>query len=213
MRLWFTMCLRLGKQLVEKTDRVSTDRLDNMLSEMKQKCKVPGADKNDETAQAYDVQKGNLVLEALALEIQSYSKRKLTKKMRAVYSLSMSFTAVIEDPRVIGVIKESGGRMYMAEKNWDKALKDFYDAFLSLVECGAGNANHMLKYTVFSAMLANSEIDHLGTLEAKVYAHDPMIIAMSDLKKAAAANDIKELGRVMNDQTVNLLGDPIFAQY
>jgi len=130
-----------------------------------------------------------------------------------VYSLSQSFTAVIEDPRVIGIIKESGGRMYMAEKNWDKALKDFYEAFLSLVECGAGNANHMLKYTVFSAMLANSEIDHLGTLEAKVYATDPMIIAMSDLKKAAAANDIKDLVRVMSDKNVNLLGDPLFRQY
>jgi len=35
MRLWFNICLRLGKNLAEQTDKVSCERLDGMLSEMK----------------------------------------------------------------------------------------------------------------------------------------------------------------------------------
>jgi hypothetical protein len=31
----------------------------------------------------------------------------------------MNLTAVINDPRVMGIIKECGGKMYMSEKKWD----------------------------------------------------------------------------------------------
>ncbi len=70
--------------------------------------------------------------------------------MRAVYSLSQNFVSVIEDPRVVGIIKESGGRMYMSEKRWDLALDAFFESFKSLVECGASNATQLLKYVVLA---------------------------------------------------------------
>ena len=37
--------------------------------------------------------------------------------------------AIINDPRVMGIIKECGGKMYMAEKKWDQALEELFDCF------------------------------------------------------------------------------------
>jgi len=37
--------------------------------------------------------------------------------------------AIINDPRVMGIIKECGGKMYMSEKKWDQALEELFDCF------------------------------------------------------------------------------------
>lgn len=62
-------------------------------------------------------------------------------------------------------------------------------------------------------MLSNSEIDFLGTREAKIYANDPSIEAMTTLKTAGEKNDVAALVEVMNNKEVNLLGDPLLFQY
>ena len=93
--------------------------------------------------------------------------------MRAIYNLSTNFTGVIDDPRVLAIIKESGGKMYMSEKRWSQAMETFFEAFQNAVECGAGNATTLLKYTLFAGMLADTEVDYLSTQEAKVYEKDP----------------------------------------
>ena len=45
--------------------------------------------------------------------------------MKAIFRLSQNFASTIEDPRVVGVIMECGGKMYMAEKKWQEALEQF----------------------------------------------------------------------------------------
>ena len=39
VRLWFNICLRLGRDLLDRNDRTSHDRLDSMIYEMKVACK------------------------------------------------------------------------------------------------------------------------------------------------------------------------------
>jgi len=41
----------------------------------------------------------------------------------------MNLTAVINDPRVMGIIKECGGKMYLSEKKWDLALEELFECF------------------------------------------------------------------------------------
>ena len=59
-RLWFNICLRLGKIYL---DSESYADLDNIISELKDNCKMVSDPNN------YDPQKGNLLLEVFALEI------------------------------------------------------------------------------------------------------------------------------------------------
>jgi COP9 signalosome complex subunit 2 len=84
----------------------------------------------------YDIKKGNLLLEVFALEIQMCIERKETRRMKDIFSLTKKFSSVIEDPRVVGIIKECGGKMYMSEKRWEAALGEFKESFERLVECG-----------------------------------------------------------------------------
>jgi len=56
--------------------------------------------------------------------------------MKEVFSLTKKFSSVIEDPRVVSIIKECGGKMYMSEKRWDAAFTEFKESFERLVECG-----------------------------------------------------------------------------
>jgi COP9 signalosome complex subunit 2 len=181
-----------------------------MILEMKATCKLPGASVHDNSKSTFDESKGNTLLEIFALEIQAYTIRKETKKMRALYHLSENFTGVIDDPRVLAIIKESGAKMYMSEKRWELAMEAFFNAFCRAVECGSGNATTLLKYVLFAAMLAQSEVDYLMTQEAKVYASDPQIEGMKNLQEGFKKNDIKLIMRELNDTKLNLMGDKLF---
>jgi COP9 signalosome complex subunit 2 len=69
------------------------------------------------------------LLEVFALEIQMCTATKNTKRLKIVYPQTTNLNAVINDPRVIGIIKECGGKMYMSEKKWSKALEEMFESF------------------------------------------------------------------------------------
>ena len=64
--------------------------------------------------------------------------------------MTEQFTTVIEDPRVIGVIRECGGKMYMSEKKWQLAQEQFWSGFTSLVDSGNPRAVTVLKYVLLT---------------------------------------------------------------
>ena len=68
--------------------------------------------------EVYDVSKGSMLLEVFAFEIQMCIELKEQRRMKSIFRLSQNFASTIEDPRVIGIIMECGGKMYMAEKKW-----------------------------------------------------------------------------------------------
>lgn len=157
--------------------------------------------------------KGNLVLEVLALEIQMCIEKKEQRRMKQVFQMTEQFTTVIEDPRVIGVIGECGGKMYMSEKKWKLAIEQFWNGFVSLVDSADLRAVIVLKYVLLAQMLSHDEMDYLNANEAKVYANDDTIIAMTKLKEGVHKNDIQLILSVVNDKKVNLLDDKLIKQY
>jgi len=91
-------------------------QLQDMINEMKLACKHK--DKLEDTSyQAYDTTKTNLLgllLETFSIEIQMYSMTKNKQKTRDVYKLSQKFESVMDDPRTKGILKASGGKMFMS---------------------------------------------------------------------------------------------------
>jgi len=83
--------------------------------------------------------------------------------MKIVYTLAQKFSSTIEDPRVIGIIKECGGKMYMSEKKWQNAFDEFQTSFNCYVECGSSHSKTLLKYVIWTAMLAKIEFDVQST--------------------------------------------------
>lgn len=113
--------------------------------------------------------------------------------MHEVYQLTTNFSSVIEDPRVVGIIKECGGKMFMSEKKWEMALNAFFESFKANVDCGGSKATTVLKYVIMTSMLCNSEVDWMGTKEAKIFKDDPQIIAMVSLKEGFETNNIQQI--------------------
>ena len=94
----------------------------------------------------------------------------------------MNLTAVINDPRVMGIIKECGGKMYLSEKKWDLALEELFECFKFYQEIGNIKAKTILFYVILASMLCSSEINHADSREAKVYNDDPQVATIINLR-------------------------------
>jgi len=104
----------------------------------------------------------------------SYTKN--NTRMKSVYLETLKLNAVINDPRVVAIIKETGGKIYMSEKKWDRALDEMIESFKNYQESGNSRAKTVLKYVILASILSGSEINYSQTREAKVYMEDPEII-------------------------------------
>jgi COP9 signalosome complex subunit 2 len=213
-RLWFATSLRLGKIYL---DEKNFEPLNELLFELKHACRTPEAQASGITDftdfNQYDVSKGNLLLEAFALEIQMCIETREQRRMKEIFQTTKRFSVVIEDPRVVGIIKECGGKIYMTEKRWGMAEQEFVESFKSLLDVGSSKAQTLLKYVVLASLLSGSGVDYLITREAKIFAQDSEIIAMVTLKQAFENNDIKSIQEVLSDKNVNLLADPFINNY
>ena len=105
-RLWTKTNLKLAKLWL---DRKEMARLTKIIRALHQSCQhQDGSD---------DQRKGTLLLEIFAFEIQMYTETKNNKKLKEVYQQCLHVKSAIPHPRIMGVIREQGGKMHMSESN------------------------------------------------------------------------------------------------
>ena len=114
--------------------------------------------------------------------------------------MTTQLNAVISDPRVMGVIKECGGKMFMQEKKWDLALNELNECFKFYNESGNAKAKMTLVYVVLTSILAKSDIDFSLSREAQVYGDEKEVQAINDLRSAYNKNDIKKIQSILTNQ-------------
>jgi len=202
-RLWFSTSVKLAKLHLELGE---VHKLQRLIRSLHKTCQKPdGTD---------DISKGSQLLEVYALEIQMCTVTKNSLRMKEIYPKTMELTTAIADPRNIAVIRESGGKMYMAEKKWEGAYNEFFEAFKNYQETGnSGRAKVMLKYVVLANMLALSDINPFDSREAKVYQDDPEISAMANLRTAFEQNDIGTVDKLTTNASYKILSDPFIRTY
>jgi len=155
-RLWVKTNLKLAKLWL---DRKEYTRLNKILRQLHTSCQ-----KDDGTD---DQRKGTHLLEIFALEIQMYTETKNNKKLKALYQQCLHVKSAIPHPRIMGVIRECGGKMHMGEKEWDKAQTDFFESFRNYDEAGSPQRIQVLKYLVLANMLTESQINPFDSQETK----------------------------------------------
>ncbi|RYH12611.1 hypothetical protein EON65_37785 [archaeon] len=117
-RLWFSTNLKLAKLYLEALKTAEVERL---LADLKKVCRLPsGAD---------DPDKGGYLLEIYSIEIQLCAHTHDTDRMKSIYPKTLNLHAAVSDPRIMGIIREEGGKMQMTEGNWMDAYNEFYEAF------------------------------------------------------------------------------------
>ena len=200
-RLWFNTSIKLARIYLEKQDYPSLEKL---IKELKASCEIEEGE--------YDTSKGNL-LEVFAIEIQMCTALKNNKRLRMLYPQTLNLNSVINDPRVMGIIKECGAKMFMHEKQWEKALEEMFESFKNFQEAGNPRAKTVLKYVVLASILSASSINYCDTREAKVYKDDPEIVAIMNLRTAYEHNDINQIQWILNDKSARLLEDAFIKSY
>ena len=77
-----------------------------------------------------DLKKGTQLLEVYALEIQMHTELKNSKRLKELYSRALTIKSAIPHPRIMGIIRECGGKMHMHERVWSEAATDFFEVTL-----------------------------------------------------------------------------------
>jgi len=200
-RLWFSTSVKLAKLYLDKQN---TGKLNKVVRSLHKSCMKPDGSDDDE--------KASQLVEVYALEIQLCTLTKNTVRMKQIYPKTINLTSAIADPRNIAVIRERGGKMFMGEKKWQAAYNEFFEAFKNYQETGNSRAKLMLKYVVVANVLALSSINPFDSREAKVYADDPEIRAVAQLRVAYEQNDIRTIDELLNNPECNLKSDAFISQ-
>ncbi|KAI0785294.1 PCI domain-containing protein [Irpex lacteus] len=156
---------------------------------------------------------GHQLLEIYALEIQMYNETKNFKKLKEIYNASNSIRSAIPHPRIMGVIKECGGKMWMGERNWNRASEDFFESFRNYDEAGSPQRIQVLKYLVLANMLMGSEVNPFDSQETKPYKNDPQITAMTDLVDAYQRREVHSAEKILRDNRATIMDDPFIRLY
>ncbi len=201
-RLWFKTNLKLGKLWFDVGE---FSRLAKVLKELHKSCQAEdGSD---------DHKKGTQLLEIYALEIQMYTATKNTKLLKQLYEKALAVKSAIPHPRIMGIIRECGGKMHMGNRTFDRAQHDFFEAFKNYDEAGNARRIQCLKYLVLANMLALSEIDPFDSPEAKPYMNNSEIVYMTNLRRAYTQKDVKEFELILRCNGSSIMDDAFIRQH
>lgn len=199
-RLWLKTNLKLAKLLL---DRKEYSAISKKLRELHKACQRPdGTD---------DPSKGTYSLEIYALEIQMLAETKNNKQLKALYQRALKVKSAVPHPRVMGIIRECGGKMHMSEENWKEAQSDFFESFRNYDEAGSLQRIQVLKYLLLTTMLMKSNINPFDSQETKPYKSDPRISAMTELVDAYQRDDVHVYEGVLRNNQ-DILDDPFIAE-
>ena len=148
-RLWFKTNLKLGKLWF---DREEYGRLQKILKELQRSCQGPdGEDDPKKGTQLLEVYALEIQMHTATkvrsarsahartpLSLLAHTSLSLllpslhtqnNKKLKSLYTKALQIKSAIPHPKIMGVIRECGGKMHMAQREFEKARNDFFEAF------------------------------------------------------------------------------------
>jgi COP9 signalosome complex subunit 2 len=199
-RLWLKTNVKLAKLLLDRKDYSAVTK---KLKDLHKACqREDGSD---------DPSKGTYSLEVYALEIQMLAETKNNKQLKTLYQRALKVKSAVPHPRIMGIIRECGGKMHMSEENWKDAQSDFFESFRNYDEAGSLQRIQVLRYLLLTTMLMKSNINPFDSQETKPYKSDPRISAMTDLVDAYQRDDVHEYEKTLRNNQ-DILSDPFIAE-
>ncbi|KAI1307427.1 putative COP9 signalosome subunit 2 [Xylaria venustula] len=199
-RLWLKTNIKLAKLLLDRKEYLAVTR---KLRELQRACqREDGSD---------DPSKGTYSLEIYALEIQMYAETRNNKQLKVLYQKALRVRSAVPHPKIMGIIRECGGKMHMSEENWKDAQSDFFESFRNYDEAGSLQRIQVLKYLLLTTMLMKSDINPFDSQETKPYRNDPRIAAMTELVDSFQRDDMHRYVSVLQ-KNQDILADPFIAE-
>ncbi|KAJ2784844.1 hypothetical protein H4R18_000878 [Coemansia javaensis] len=201
-RLWARTSLRLARILL---DQRQFGELAPLLDTLRRSC--------EDAAGNVVMERGTQLLEVNAVYLAMYEAQGDVRRLKDVFVQCEAVRSAVPHPRVMGYIRECGGKIHMDERNWAKAQTCFFEAFKNYDEAGAHQRVEMLKYLVLASMLSESEVNPLASPEAKSYENEPPIRAITSLVRAYERHDVREFERILGCNESAILSDPFISRY
>ncbi len=180
-------------------------RVGKLIKKLHQACL-----KNDGS---FDQQKGTQILEVYAIEIQMYTEQKNNKRLKETYLRALTVTSAIPHPHILGIIRECGGKMHMAERQWGEAATDFFESFKSYDEAGQSRRIQSLKYLVIANMLMESDVNPFDAQETRSFRSDPEVVVITSLVSAYHRNSISDFEALLITNNQHIIEDPFIHDY
>jgi COP9 signalosome complex subunit 2 len=199
-RLWLKTNIKLAKLLLDRKDYLAVSK---KLRDLHKACqREDGTD---------DPSKGTYSLEIYALEIQMHAETRNNKQLKRLYQRALKVRSAVPHPKIMGIIRECGGKMHMSEENWAEAQSDFFESFRNYDEAGSLQRIQVLKYLLLTTMLMKSNINPFDSQETKPYKTDPRIAAMTELVDSYQRDDVHAYEKVLQNNQ-DILADKFIAE-
>lgn len=199
-RLWLKTNTKLARLWL---DNKEYRRLADKVRELHKACQTEDG-RDDPT-------KGTYSLEIYALEISMYAETGNNKRLKSLYQKALRIRSAVPHPKIMGIIRECGGKMHMSEGNWKDAQSDFFESFRNYDEAGSLQRIQVLKYLVLTTMLMGSAINPFESQETKPYRDDHRIAAMTELVDAYQRDEIHRYESILQTNR-DLLADTFIAE-
>ena len=184
-RLWFSTGIKYAKLL---TTNESSDKLPKLLASLQGSCLFENG--------SIDSTKTTQLLEVLALQLEFPLANSERRKIHEIAANLLNST--VSDPKTLGVVKETGGLLKVAQRRYAEAYGSLLDAFMNFQECGEGTrARKVLRWVVLSGILSGSNINPFDTREAKAFLSEPETASLYKLRLAWEAKDLAAVENVL----------------
>ncbi|CAN6608049.1 hypothetical protein TRVA0_003S03928 [Trichomonascus vanleenenianus] len=201
-RVWIKTALKLARLYI---DNEAVEKAQSALNELHKRL--------DAADVAMDNTKSTHLLELYSLEIVLATLTNNAKKLKQYYDRTLQVNTAIPHPRILGIIRECGGKMYMRERRWDMARDEFFESFKNFDEAGSLQRIEVLRYYVLASMLSESKISPFASQETKPYVNDPSIVGLVRLVEAFQNSDIEEFNNTMRVHGAEILSDKFMKEF
>jgi len=186
----FAVQMRQCHELTAKGKYKDTLRL---LEKVHQRCRLTDG-RDDQKS------KGSELIEIYALRLKIAEKTKDMLQTKELYEKTKDLQVAVKNPKSQSIIKECWGKMFGDQGQWSRAYTEFFSAFTSYQEAGDPEAaKQCLKYVVVANMLAKGEQNPMAAREARVYANDPEILPIVQLRAAYDKRDVEAFAKCLKD--------------
>jgi COP9 signalosome complex subunit 2 len=142
--------------------------------------------------------KGSELMEIYALRLMIAIKTKDTPKLKELYEKTRRLNCPLKNPVSQCILRECWGKMFGDQGQWTRAYMEFWSAFLAYQEIyDSQGAKRCLKYLLMANMLAKGEQNPMAARELRVFANDPEITPILQLRQAYEQRDVEAFGKCL----------------
>lgn len=201
-RLWIKSMLNQFSILLEQNE---LDKCATMIDEL-----------NIKLDQVSEITRNSYSLEVIAGEIELMSLYKTVDmhRLRYLYNKSLTIVSPVTHPRIVGIIKECGGKLEFSKGRYEESRSNFYDGFKSFDESGSSEKDRCFKYLILLSLITDSEFNPFESQETQHYAQEEGFEELKLMIECYTELDLNGYKKIFQDLNPNfeLVNDPIFSK-